>query len=197
MSGLTTLWWRTLLVAVDQAAPATAHEPLGTRRGGSVRSHSLSAMMTIPMATMTRAAFIRSSLSFCLASCSMRPLPRKLPRNSGLPRRFAPFDGWLRPGGVPLGYVARTVARTPSRMTNPPALQWDSFVGDTGIEPVTSSVSGKRATAAPIARSWCSSRWRRDLNPCTRLCRPLPRLSATPPLRFQTFANSLAAFGEA
>jgi hypothetical protein len=26
-------------------------------------------------------------------------------------------------------------------------------VGDTGIEPVTSSVSGKRATAAPIARS--------------------------------------------
>jgi hypothetical protein len=25
-------------------------------------------------------------------------------------------------------------------------------VGDTGIEPVTSSVSGKRATAAPIAR---------------------------------------------
>jgi hypothetical protein len=29
------------------------------------------------------------------------------------------------------------------------------LVGDTGIEPVTSSVSGKRATAAPIARSWC------------------------------------------
>jgi hypothetical protein len=26
------------------------------------------------------------------------------------------------------------------------------LVGDTGIEPVTSSVSGKRATAAPIAR---------------------------------------------
>ena len=26
------------------------------------------------------------------------------------------------------------------------------FVGDTGFEPVTSSVSGKRATAAPIAR---------------------------------------------
>ena len=26
-------------------------------------------------------------------------------------------------------------------------------VGDTGIEPVTSSVSGKRATAAPIARA--------------------------------------------
>ena len=31
------------------------------------------------------------------------------------------------------------------------------LVGDTGIEPVTSSVSGKRATAAPIARS----RWNR------------------------------------
>jgi hypothetical protein len=28
-------------------------------------------------------------------------------------------------------------------------------VGDTGIEPVTSSVSGKRATAAPIAHSGC------------------------------------------
>jgi hypothetical protein len=27
------------------------------------------------------------------------------------------------------------------------------MVGDTGIEPVTSSVSGKRATAAPIARN--------------------------------------------
>ena len=26
------------------------------------------------------------------------------------------------------------------------------MVGDTGFEPVTSSVSGKRATAAPIAR---------------------------------------------
>ena len=29
-----------------------------------------------------------------------------------------------------------------------------------------------------VRRKW---RWRRDLNPCTRLCRPLPRLSATPP----------------
>ena len=34
------------------------------------------------------------------------------------------------------------------RMNEPPG----SFVGDTGIEPVTSSVSGKRATAAPIAQ---------------------------------------------
>src|SRR5690606_16158834 len=30
-------------------------------------------------------------------------------------------------------------------------------VGDTGFEPVTSSVSGKRATAAPIARGCCYS----------------------------------------
>ena len=30
-----------------------------------------------------------------------------------------------------------------------------AVVGDTGIEPVTSSVSGKRATAAPIARCCC------------------------------------------
>jgi hypothetical protein len=38
----------------------------------------------------------------------------------------------------------------------PVGLQQASFlalVGDTGIEPVTSSVSGKRATAAPIAHS--------------------------------------------
>src|SRR5699024_4700377 len=51
-------------------------------------------------------------------------------------------------------------------------------VGDTGFEPVTSSVSRKRATAAPIARA---ARWVRDSNPCIRLCRPLPRLSANPP----------------
>ena len=145
-------------------------------------------------------------------------------------------------------------------------------VGDTGIEPVTSSVSGKRATAAPIARNrktgsmgfygresgrrdsnsrhppwqggalpaelrprmkssgrsrsncmkqvsllggrywdrtsdlfrvrearyrcanrplhpemnrkpWFSPRWVRDSNPCKRLCRPLPRLSANPPCK--------------
>ena len=33
------------------------------------------------------------------------------------------------------------------------------------------------------ARSRCANRprWRRDLNPCTRICSPLPRLSATPP----------------
>ena len=41
---------------------------------------------------------------------------------------------------------------------NSPGAVWGSeavtcgyVVGDTGIEPVTSSVSGKRATAAPIA----------------------------------------------
>src|SRR5690606_17379069 len=62
-----------------------------------------------------------------------------------------------------------------------------SMVGGTGIEPATSSVSGKRATAAPTARGLALSlfcpevRWRRDSNPCGRLCRPLPRLSATPP----------------
>ena len=57
------------------------------------------------------------------------------------------------------------------------------LVGDTGIEPVTSSVSGKRSPAELIARDRPSpeSRWERDSNPCTRLCRPLPRLSAIPP----------------
>jgi hypothetical protein len=40
-----------------------------------------------------------------------------------------------------------------------PVSRGKSLVGDTGFEPVTSSVSGKRATAAPIARAysivWC------------------------------------------
>jgi hypothetical protein len=61
-------------------------------------------------------------------------------------------------------------------------------VGDTGIEPVTSSVSRKRSPTELIAPNCVPDRllsglprWRRDLNPCTRLCRPLPRLSATPP----------------
>ena len=58
-----------------------------------------------------------------------------------------------------------------------PRISSGFMVGDTGIEPVTSSVSGKRAPAAPIALA----RWVRDSNPCTRLCRPLPRLSANPP----------------
>ena len=46
---------------------------------------------------------------------------------------------------------------------------------------MTSSVSGKRSPAELIARdpSW---RWRRESNPCARLCRPLPHHSATPPL---------------
>ena len=55
-------------------------------------------------------------------------------------------------------------------------------MSDTGIEPATSSVSGKRATAAPIAQNYeVVWRWRRDSNPCKRLCRPVPSLSATPP----------------
>lgn len=39
------------------------------------------------------------------------------------------------------------------RNKNPRSPGGFSLVGDTGIEPVTSSVSGKRATAAPIARA--------------------------------------------
>src|SRR5699024_3939789 len=48
----------------------------------------------------------------------------------------------------------------------------------------TSSVAGKRATAAliaPVKAVQLSARWRRDSNPCKRLCRPVPSLSATPP----------------
>src|SRR3954447_20771759 len=39
-----------------------------------------------------------------------------------------------------------------SREPKNPRISGGFLVGDTGIEPVTSSVSGKRATAAPIAR---------------------------------------------
>ena len=62
---------------------------------------------------------------------------------------------------------------------------------DTGIEPVTPSMSRKCATAALIVRSanytfvkmysFLAWRWRRDLNPCSGICSPEPRLSATPP----------------
>ena len=66
------------------------------------------------------------------------------------------------------------------------------IVDDTGIEPVTPSMSRKCATAALIVRLYCSRdfmklctcelwRWRRDLNPCSGICSPEPRLSATPP----------------
>ena len=50
------------------------------------------------------------------------------------------------------------------------------MVGGTRFELMTSSVSRKRATN-------CANRprWRRDLNPCRRICSPLPRLSANPP----------------
>ncbi len=48
-----------------------------------------------------------------------------------------------------------------------------------GLEPPTSSVSGMRSNQLSYAS--VHERWRRDSNPCTRLCRPLPRLSATPP----------------
>ena len=49
-------------------------------------------------------------------------------------------------------------ARAAPRRTKTPSERSEGVfmscsVGDTGIEPVTSSVSGKRATAAPIAQS--------------------------------------------
>jgi hypothetical protein len=47
---------------------------------------------------------------------------------------------------------------------------------------VTSSVSGKRSPAELIAPGKQIWRWRRESNPCARLCRPLPHHSATPPL---------------
>ncbi len=67
-----------------------------------------------------------------------------------------------------------------------PGPGWHFVVGGTRFELMTSSVSGKRATS-------CANRprWRRDLNPCTRICSPLPRLSATPPARAGLASRSL------
>ena len=48
-------------------------------------------------------------------------------------------------------YVDDTTLRFKQK---PPEVRGFHLVGDTGIEPVTSSVSGKRATAAPIAHFW-------------------------------------------
>jgi hypothetical protein len=59
------------------------------------------------------------------------------------------------------------------------------------------SVSGKRTPLGQSPVRGGYSRWRRDLNPCRRLCRPLPRLSATPPCGFQAFAKSREASAKA
>ena len=106
------------------------------------------------------------------------------------PDRLAPpgdlrrlSSGHLCPALSPVWHRSGTNARRKRPLPRVSAGQGPiSMVGDTGFEPVTSSVSRKRATAAPIAREGWTSRWRRDLNPCKRLCRPLPRLSATPPV---------------
>src|SRR5258708_45132 len=84
---------------------------------------------------------------------------------------FSPAGGVSHPGPISRGQ------RTPRSNRTCPAV---ILVRDTGIEPVTSSVSGKRSPAELIApgHSW---RWRRESNPCARLCRPLPHHSATPP----------------
>ena len=50
------------------------------------------------------------------------------------------------------GKVKGTAARCCGQSNKKAPLTKGFSVGDTGIEPVTSSVSGKRATAAPIAR---------------------------------------------
>ena len=72
---------------------------------------------------------------------------------------------------------------------------------DTGIEPVTSSVSGKRSPAELNARSahgvgTNSLRWKRESNPCARFCRPLPHHSAIPPWRYRLTQYSAGADDE-
>src|ERR1700731_1602073 len=84
------------------------------------------------------------------------------------------------------------------RRCNDPKITYEQqqrLVRGTGIEPATSSVSGKRSPAeltAPGSKNW---RWRRESNPCARLCRPLPHHSATPPRGFDTTCNPRADDG--
>src|SRR5699024_3711808 len=100
-------------------------------------------------------------------------------------RRRGPGTRCRDPATRRLGALRRGSRALTSRTSKAPVRGTGAFevVGDTGIEPVTSSVSGKRATAAPIARGgavWRRRRWVGDSNPCTRLCRPLPRRSGHP-----------------
>ena len=93
-----------------------------------------------------------------------------------------------------LSGVAITPGTRLGGTTKNPRRTGGSVVRDTGIEPVTSSVSGKRATAAPIAPERLfiyEARWRRDSNPCKRLCRPVPSRSATPPCGLTPRAEGL------
>jgi hypothetical protein len=46
---------------------------------------------------------------------------------------------------------------TKPKKVRDPLVYWAVGVGDAGFEPATSSVSGKRATTAPIAQLYC---WR-------------------------------------
>ena len=63
-----------------------------------------------------------------------------------------PRPGKLGDSGVIPRNLRTTAQRAETR--KPLDSQGVSVVGDTGIEPVTSSVSGKRATAAPIAHAY-------------------------------------------
>jgi hypothetical protein len=55
-------------------------------------------------------------------------------------------------------------------------------VGRVSSRLLASGVTGRSATFVESASDLANRpRWRRDLNPCTRICSPLPRLSATPP----------------
>ncbi len=87
-------------------------------------------------------------------------------------------SGAAIPATSHLGFGTSRGLHSATRCTALAAL---TLVRDTGIEPVTSSVSGKRSPAELIAPGTNLWRWRRESNPCARLCRPLPHHSATPP----------------
>ena len=57
---------------------------------------------------------------------------------------------------------------------------WDRTSDLFRVKEARSRCANRPQDLQPLAR------WRRDLNPCRRLCRPLPRLSATPPSRPST-----------
>ena len=138
---------------------------------------------------------------------------RKEERSSPIPGTYArsgpvPVTSTATQPG-PEGIIVRSMQRTPTRSCEP-SQRWAPEGGRrrqrrppriSPKRPLTCTRAGGRywdrtsdLFRVREARYRCANRpggvvatrWRRDSNPCIRLCRPLPRLSATPPSRLVT-----------
>ena len=166
--------------------PSQSQPPWNAQRG----SATAGAAVTIPPGRWRPQQRPKVRVASCFVPLSggsgryaRLPTPdRVVLRGSRVPTREQP-SCWLIATGP---YLAHTLRYGIGK----PYLRAVYLVRDTGIEPVTSSVSGKRSPAELIAPGKQIWRWRRESNPCARLCRPLPHHSATPPLGLMPFAPS-------